>query len=441
VLHGGGSNGPLERFAFFVSRLSPAALALVALATLLVGVIGGVVVGLRFAEDETAPPAATEVARLEGHVDPGSTADLKGYPGRPDNPNQYKPPPLPRPGLPPPLKPMPKPEERAKAPDPTAPQPFTGMAPPIREDVRPPVQTAALPKEFQDLLRSDGGTPYVMEERLPAETYVHKPDQVKPVPLPEDLALPEPDHGPGDPPWKRYALASAPTQGPRVAVVIDDLGPDRKRTGQVRDLKGPLTMAYLAYTDDLASQMRSGRKAGHEIIMHMPMEPLNGDVNPGRDALKVGLSDEEILARLRRNLDRGAEFVGINNHMGSRFTADRRGMSLVMGELRKRGLLWLDSVTSPKTVGLALATAAGVPRAGRSVFLDNVPDTKAVMAQLAKLEAAARENGSAIGIGHPKDATISALRAWLPTLARKGITLVPLTALTETGNQTLAGRL
>ncbi|WP_081581630.1 divergent polysaccharide deacetylase family protein [Pararhodospirillum photometricum] len=111
-----------------------------------------------------------------------------------------------------------------------------------------------------------------------------------------------------------------------------------------------------------------------------------------------------------------------------------------MAELKRRGLVWLDSVTSPQTVGLSLARAAGVPHAGRAVFLDNVPERAAVDRQLANLEAAARRNGVAIGIGHPKDATIQGLRAWLPSLARKGITLVPVSALMRVETTTVARR-
>ncbi|WP_338126230.1 divergent polysaccharide deacetylase family protein [Rhodospirillum rubrum] len=233
-------------------------------------------------------------------------------------------------------------------------------------------------------------------------------------------------------------MAAGKWSKPAIALVIDDMGLDRVRTEKVRKLAGPLTLAYLAYADGLAGQMRGGRKAGHEILMHMPMEPLDAKVNPGPGALKVGLSDDEILTRLRHNLDGGAEFVGINNHMGSRFTADSRGMTLVMGELKKRGLLWLDSMTSANSVGLALAEMAGVPHIGRTVFLDNLNDQAAVARQLAKLEAAARQHGVAVGIGHPRDGTIGALSVWLPALAAKGITLVPISALVTAKNAELA---
>ncbi|WP_413203489.1 divergent polysaccharide deacetylase family protein [Rhodospirillum sp. A1_3_36] len=449
MLNRGQNAGLLDRFALFVSRLSPRALLLLAVGTLVVGVVLGVVLGLQFGGTASPPTVVGDDGRDAGPIDPGSTVDLKGYPGRPENPNQYRPPPLPRPGLPPPLDPMPKslaqddpqqghPPDLAS--DPLSPQAITDDGPPaIREDSAV-VQAAALPKEFQDLLRGDGPG-YVMEEKLPEDTYIHEPEKAAPVALPEDLTFPEPDQTVDGPPWKRYALVVPPTSGPVVAVVIDDMGLDRKRTEKARDLPGPLTLAYLAYAPDLVDQMRSGRRSGHEILMHMPMEPLNGKINPGPDALRVGLSDAEILARLRRNLDKGAEFVGINNHMGSRFTADTRGMSLVMGELKKRGLLWLDSMTAANSVGLPVAAMAQVPRVGRNVFLDNVPEKDAVLRQLAKLEETAKAHGMAVGIGHPKDATIAALRVWLPSLRRKGITLVPISSLVKTGGGTLVGGL
>jgi polysaccharide deacetylase 2 family uncharacterized protein YibQ len=159
------------------------------------------------------------------------------------------------------------------------------------------------------------------------------------------------------------------------------------------------------------------------------MEPLGSANNPGPDALTVGLAADEITARLRRDLARFDGFVGINNHMGSKFTGYGPGMAAVMGELRARGLLWLDSRTTAGSIGGALARAYDVPHAERDIFLDNNPALPAVQRQLADLEAVARRRGAAVAIGHPKDNTLEALAAWLPSVAERGFVLVPLTQI------------
>jgi len=115
--------------------------------------------------------------------------------------------------------------------------------------------------------------------------------------------------------------------------------------------------------------------------------------------------------------------------MGSKFTADPQGMAPVIAELRARGLLFLDSRTTAKSVGFRLAAADGVPCAARDVFLDDDLAPAAIARQLAEVEAVVRRRGSAIAIGHAHDTTLAALRTWLPSLAGKGFDLVPLTAV------------
>ncbi|MCW9039088.1 MAG: divergent polysaccharide deacetylase family protein, partial [Rhodospirillales bacterium] len=168
---------------------------------------------------------------------------------------------------------------------------------------------------------------------------------------------------------------------------------------------------------------------GHELMVHMPMEPTDHDFNPGPNALLTGLSDKDLIARLNWNLSRFTGYVGVNNHMGSRFTADPASMATLMEELKHRGLLFLDSRTSPQTVGGDVAALYGVPYAERNVFIDNENNVEAVRRQLRELEALARRKGYAIGIGHPRDATIEALATWLPELSRRGIVLVPLSKI------------
>jgi polysaccharide deacetylase 2 family uncharacterized protein YibQ len=232
------------------------------------------------------------------------------------------------------------------------------------------------------------------------------------------------------PAWLRYAVPAPPTGNrPLVAIVIDDLGLDRARTAEASRLRGPLTMSFMTYAGDLGEQTESARRAGHELFLHVPMEAVDRHTDPGPHGLFTALSREENLARLRWGLGRIAGFVGINNHMGSRFTADAHGMIPVMEELRARGLVFLDSRTSPSSAGIHLAVAYGVPHAARDVFLDDDQTPAAIARQLARLEQVARQHGSAIAIGHPHEPTIAALKAWLPSLGEKGLALVPVSAV------------
>jgi polysaccharide deacetylase 2 family uncharacterized protein YibQ len=234
------------------------------------------------------------------------------------------------------------------------------------------------------------------------------------------------------PAWKQYAVAVPDVRGrPMIAVVIDDLGVDRGRTAKVIGLKAPLTLSFLTYAQDLPRQTALGRRHGHELMLHVPMEPSSAGMDPGPNVLTTRLGEQEIARRLDWGLSRFEGFVGINNHMGSKFTGDARGMAVVMRELKRRGLVFLDSRTTGHTAGPEAALAAGVPFAERNVFLDNVDEVPEVRARLADLEAVAGRHGYAIGIGHPRDATIAALSDWIPRLGEKGLVLVPLTTIIE----------
>ena len=234
------------------------------------------------------------------------------------------------------------------------------------------------------------------------------------------------------PAYERFAADAPPQDGrPRIAIVIDDLGPDVARTSSIIALPGPLTLAFLTYDVRLDDWSAEARAAGHEVFAHVPMEPLDQSANPGPGALLVEASSASLKFRLSEYLDHWSGYAGINNHMGSRFTADDRAMQLVMAELKARQLMWLDSLTSAGTRGIDQARMTGVPFAVRDVFLDNDPTVEAVSAQLRQLEASALANGSAIGIGHPKDGTIDALADWLATLDQRGFSLVPVTALRQ----------
>lgn len=218
---------------------------------------------------------------------------------------------------------------------------------------------------------------------------------------------------------------------PRVAIVIDDMGMDRVHSNKAVALPAAVTLAYLPYAENLGRQTESARAAGHELLVHMPMEPVQSGVDPGPDALRVGLSEAEIRRRVARHLSAFSGYVGINNHMGSRFSAYAPGMEIVIDELRARRLLFLDSRTTAHSVGADLAAKDGIAYTERQVFLDNEPTPAAIAERLRDVEAFARQHGAAVAIGHPHAATLDALARWIPDVQSRGFVLVPITAVSH----------
>ena len=307
-----------------------------------------------------------------------------------------------------------------KAPEPEAPA-FGRSGPlpsqgPLLAPAPPPQPRASMPQP---------AAPALVPPAAPALPPAAVPAVPEAKPAPRAAAQP--------PEWERHALAApALSARPRIVVVIDDMGVDRSRSTRAAALPGPLTLSWLPYAHDLPDQTRAARARGHELMVHVPMEP-NGKLDPGPEALTVALSAAEIRRRLTEDLGAFDGYVGINNHMGSRFTADAAGMAEVMAMLGQRGLLFLDSRTTPQTKAPELAARYGVPLIARDVFLDHDMAAPAVDKQLAHVEALARSNGLAIAIGHPHDATIKALARWLPTLDAKGFQLIPLSAAVRAG--------
>jgi hypothetical protein len=230
------------------------------------------------------------------------------------------------------------------------------------------------------------------------------------------------------PTWLRNAVVTVVDQRPAIAVVIDDLGLNRRGTAALNRLRAPLTLAFLPYATDLDAQTRAARAAGHELLVHVPMEPRSQDW-PGPNALTAQLGPADLVSRLRAHLRSFRGFVGINNHMGSLLTTDPARMDILMAELRQRDLLFLDSRTTSESIAARRAERMQVPFAERDVFIDNDLDLYSVLRELARLENIARRRGHAVAIGHPHAVTIEALKRWLPALDARGIALVPISAI------------
>jgi polysaccharide deacetylase 2 family uncharacterized protein YibQ len=210
---------------------------------------------------------------------------------------------------------------------------------------------------------------------------------------------------------------------PVIAICIDDLGEDIAGTDKAMALPRAVALSFLPYPDTTPFLATAAAKRGHVILAHVPMQAFSAR-DPGPMALKPGMSADEITRRLAWNLTRVPGITGINNHEGSRFTADAALLAPVMKLLKARGLFFLDSKTSGASQGEMAARAAGVPTIGRDIFLDDDQSESAVKGQLEALVHEARRSGVAIAIGHPHDVTLRLLAAWLAQ--DHGVTLVPL---------------
>jgi polysaccharide deacetylase 2 family uncharacterized protein YibQ len=224
------------------------------------------------------------------------------------------------------------------------------------------------------------------------------------------------------------ALPSGGGKNAVIAIIIDDVGLDMRGSQRAINLPPYVTLSFIPYAMRLREQTKEARDHGHELLLHMPMEPIGPD-DPGPGALLVHLAPDEIRLRFQAALASFVGFDGVNNHMGSKFTADPSGMEIIIDEMQQRHLFFLDSRTSPNSVGEALAKEHGLPSASRDVFLDDEETLKAINVQLNQTERLAWRKGYAIAIGHPHAVTMQALENWLPGAEARGVKFVPVHAL------------
>ncbi|MEN4827580.1 divergent polysaccharide deacetylase family protein [Pseudomonas sp. P39-UII1] len=229
------------------------------------------------------------------------------------------------------------------------------------------------------------------------------------------------------------ATQAAPANKAYMSIIIDDLGQSSERDTRTLALPGPVTMAVMPDTPHATAFARQAHKAGKTVILHMPMDPATG---PYAWHPEVALT--ELARRLDAALAKVPYAAGINNHMGSRMTAQRQPMAWLMGELQQRHLFFVDSRTSAATVAAAEAQRIGLANVSRDVFLDDVRTTEAITAQLQEGVALARRQGSAVLIGHPYPQTLAVLEREMPRLRSQGIELITLQQMIgERSNQAM----
>jgi uncharacterized protein len=213
-----------------------------------------------------------------------------------------------------------------------------------------------------------------------------------------------------------------------LAVIIDDLGYDRAAADAVLALRSPLTVAVLPNHPLSTEIAEAAHRRGIQVMLHLPMEAESGHEEKGAKVesveLRPGMEAGEVDAIVTRMLATVPNAVGVNNHQGSRATADPALMDEVMRALAARHLFFIDSRTTAATVAYDTAERDGVRAAWRKVFLDDVVTRPAILKQLRLAARDAQKQGWAIAIGHPHPATIAALAESLPHLESQGIRLV-----------------
>jgi polysaccharide deacetylase 2 family uncharacterized protein YibQ len=230
---------------------------------------------------------------------------------------------------------------------------------------------------------------------------------------------------------RKVASNQAIPDGPRIALVIGGLGISATTTSDaMTKLPGPVTFGFPPYGNDLENLASRARGAGHELLLQVSMEPFDyPDNDPGPQTLLTSLSPEQNVDRLHWMMSRFPGYVGLANFMGARFTASDQSIAPVLREVSKRGLVYLDDGTSPRSMASQIAGANKVPFARADIVIDAVPTPAEIDKALARLEEIARDRGSVVAFGSALPVTIDRVSKWAKGASSRGVSLVPITAV------------
>jgi len=221
---------------------------------------------------------------------------------------------------------------------------------------------------------------------------------------------------------RKIIKPAIPVKG-KIAIVLDDWGYNLNNLGALQEIKYPLTVSILPNLGFSKRVAQEAHRKGFEAILHLPMEPYE-KYRLERNTIKVSMSEQEIKNILVNDLESMPYLEGVSNHMGSRATADARTIEIILKELKKRRLYFLDSFVVAQSVCFDIAQKTHTGYARRDIFLDNSLDQDYIKAQLIKLKNRASVYGSAIGIGHDRKATLEVLAQEMPRLAKEGYKFV-----------------
>ncbi len=238
----------------------------------------------------------------------------------------------------------------------------------------------------------------------------------------------------GKKPWLVYAAKTSRavlnSNIPKVAIVLGGMGINAKLTQKaIEELPGEISLAFAPYGKGLQRKINKARRAGHEVILQLPMEPFGyPSVDPGPRTLLTGAAPAKTLDDLKWHMSRFAGYTGVMNYLGARFSSDGESFAPVLREFKKRGLVYLDDGSSGRSMAPALGQVIGLPVRTAVEVIDSEPNYNGISAALARLEVQAARDGVAIGTGTGLAVTIDALDSWLRDLSARNITLVPASA-------------
>ncbi|WP_378954177.1 divergent polysaccharide deacetylase family protein [Pelosinus sp. sgz500959] len=210
----------------------------------------------------------------------------------------------------------------------------------------------------------------------------------------------------------------------QMAIVIDDFGYSKEPIAAFAAIGRPLTFAVLPYRPFSNEAAARGMSSGHQVMLHLPMEPLAQGEQSEKITITINLSDEEIHDIAKKAIQSIPGLIGVNNHQGSRATADRRVMKAALGEIKENNLFFLDSRTNSQSIGAETARQMGVRTGVNELFIDNTDDVNAVKAKLRTAQDMAIQHGIVTVIGHARMNTAKAVSEMVPELEANGIQLI-----------------
>jgi len=227
------------------------------------------------------------------------------------------------------------------------------------------------------------------------------------------------------PPKAAAPVPVRPDRRPRMVIIIDDLGYDKKLADRFLAIDGKLTYAILPLSPHRNEIAAAAHGKGCEVMLHLPMEPNEyPTIDPGPGAILSAMTPDERIRLVNESIGAIPHVSGVNNHMGSKVTADSEQMNQILSIVKKHGLYFVDSRTTAASLTRSSARLFKIPFAERDVFLDHVVTAAAVKKQLDQLVRLAEKNGQAVGIGHPHDVTVEVLARELPKLKNR-VLLIP----------------
>ena len=215
-----------------------------------------------------------------------------------------------------------------------------------------------------------------------------------------------------------------------VAIIIDDIGHNKKTGQRAININAPLTLSVIPGTHHADILARNATASGKEVMIHLPMEPTM-QLPLGNLALTSDLSEAGINMIVEDAIKLVPFAKGINNHMGSALTQQPKAMSWLMRSVKRHNLFFIDSRTTHKSIASKIAVQHNIRSANRDIFLDNEKSTHAINKEFGRLLALAKRQNTAIGIAHPHPATLQYLEHTIPMLKSKGIKVISITEVIE----------